>query len=681
MIPALLHLFKVHDIHSHNDAIRLFSLLDSSCNTVPLLSIDVRIASAVIRLIAETAIHLNCFLDTVPATVRVAVDTLLDTPVADLLAADASLVDSTLQLLAVAASFDSLGELVPDSRHALAFAANCFQIDSLFVERAVCRLLAHLASFAHLAAHVRVLVLGDTHVALQVLLESLSLAPRLPEPRRSISLALIANDLLPNALVSLSHAERLVQVAALDCVTLATEHSPPIVDIGAVCAKVAAFVANGDARSSMLAFRLVAALHAPTGDAASVDRLLALFDDALERSSSGFDRFLNANADAVEWRVTLLAALRTAQQLVARYGRGDSARLWSLLPRCIALKNEIAGDASGGIALAALTLLTALGRCESSRWQLAPQAEASIVAALQLVTSSTDMRQASLMLLLQAAVDAMTMKPALAAVGNAVSMLFVAAVRSLCASDLWERRDSAVDAAVKLVQLNRAFAEQLSPLVVAALSDEQPYVRASALAGLAALYRHDAVPPSEALLRGIGALGDTEAVVRRAACVWLDVLLAHDDASVRDAAIARVRQTRAAFDRLVVDADWEVKRQLIVVLSSILRLHKNAIAREFGCIQQLLALVEDSARLVRLDAAIALASVQQQDGHQHLTSLDFAALVEINSKLEPWNTDFDGIEVTERSHNGNTHDRHHHGGDSDDDNDVQHDDDVPLDCE
>jgi hypothetical protein len=429
------HLFLqiVHDIHSHNDAIQLFSLLDSSCSNVPLLSIDVRIASAVIRLIAETAIHLNCFLDTVPATVRVAVDALVDAPVADLLAADASLVDSTLQLLAVAASFDALDRLVPDSRHALAFAANCFQIDSLFVERAVCRLLAQLASIAHLAAHVRALVLGDTHVALQVLLESLSLAPRLPEPRRSISLALITNDLLPNALFSLSHAERLVQVAALDCVTLATEHSPPIVDVGAVCAKVAAFVANGDARSSMLAFRLVAALHAPTGDAVSVDRLLALFDDALERSSSGFDRFLSADADAVEWRVTLLAALRTAQQLVARYGRSDSRHLWSLLPRCIALKNEIAGDASGGIALAALALLTALGRCESSRWW--QQAEASIVAALQLVTSSTDMRQASLMLLLQAAVDAMTMKPALAAVGNTVSLLFVAAVRSLFASD------------------------------------------------------------------------------------------------------------------------------------------------------------------------------------------------------------------------------------------------------
>jgi hypothetical protein len=203
------------------------------------------------------------------------------------------------------------------------------------------------------------------------LLEALRVAPTAPEARRARSLALIANDLLPNALVAISHAERLVQVAALDCVALAAECSPPIVDVAAVCAKIAAFVASGDARSAVFAFRLIAALQVPIDDGDNVCRLLTLFDNALECSAAGFERFFSADVSAVEWRVPLLAALKTALHLTARHGRFASERMWTwLLPQCIALRSEIAGDASGGIVLAALTLLAAFGRCANSGWHL-----------------------------------------------------------------------------------------------------------------------------------------------------------------------------------------------------------------------------------------------------------------------------------------------------------------------
>lgn len=648
------------------------------------MQVDVRIAAAVIRLVADVAVHLNRFLSVLPTAVRAALDAIVVANVAALQSIDANLLDATLQLLAVAASFDALDAVVVDARLALALAANCFSIDSLFVERAVCRLLAHLASHTHLAVHVRPIVLGDTHVCLQVLLEALRVAPTAPEARRARSLALIANDLLPNALVAISHAERLVQVAALDCVALAAECSPPIVDVAAVCAKIAAFVASGDARSAVFAFRLIAALQVPIDDGDNVCRLLTLFDNALECSAAGFERFFSADVSAVEWRVPLLAALKTALHLTARHGRFASERMWTwLLPQCIALRSEIAGDASGGIVLAALTLLAAFGRCANSGWHL-PSAEVGLVAALEAARASEDMRQASLMQLLDAAVHSMTVKPTFAALDHRVAVHCVAVVHALFASTLWERRDTAVDAAVRLVQLNRAFAAQLVPPVVAGLSDEQPYVRASALAGLALLYRDGHTPPSEALLRGIGALGDTEAVVRRAACTWLDVLLTHDDAAIRDATLARTRQTRAAFDRLLVDADWEVKRQLIVVLCSLLRLQSGDTVREFGCVPQLLALVEDSARLVRLDAAMALVTVKNDPavagGYEaSLLALDLDALITVNSELEPWNTDFDGIEVSEqRPHASGGHRHLHNDSDTTDDDD---DDDVPLDCE
>ncbi len=717
LVSALFHLPRVVDdtrfcrlvdalsalVTSRHDAAHLFALLDAACPpSAPLLTCDVRIAAATLRL-AGTAL---CALrhDAAPSdrewprsrAVLEAIASVSSADEAVLVAHEPLLVDATLQFFANVAvlppaAIDACGGW----RCVLAFAVNCFHVESLFVERSVCRVLAHLASLYEFPEPIMHLVISDEHVCLQVLLEALQIAPELDGDRRKALLALISNRLLPNALLSVRNADRLVQAAVLDCVTAAASQVPSLVDVGALCARVVQFVASDGAESTTLAFRVAAALHVHAGDGAAVDRVLVLFDDVLATAADWLARFLRHDPSAAAWRVPLTAALKTAEALLTRYGCGDSDLLWSLIPACIEFRSDAVGDASGSIALSAVNLLLALGRCPG-RWQ-APLAEASLVAALR-VTAIGTARQAMLATALDAALDALAQRPSFAAPGSAVLVHFVAALHALFASELWERRDTAVAAVVRLAALSRSAAAPLLDHVVRAVTDEQPYVRAAALSGLAASFA-DAVPSREAVQSGVAAIGDTEAVVRRAACEWIGALLAHADADTRAAAVVRLGEVREAFDRLMFDADWEVKRQLVSVLLTALRVH-GATFLQADCVARLKTLLEDSARLVRLDAATALLKVRHMLAVGEDAALDLEGLVTANSECEAWNTDFDGIEVSEQRQQHHKVDftgyhSHHHGeaasdegddeidgnDDDDDSDDEGENDDVPLDCE
>ena len=696
------------------DAAILFALVDAQCDA--LLACDLRIAAASIRLSAAalsrvaSAAHASASIVDVMSepwpqsrVVAAAVDAVVRADEAALLRCDAQLVDAVLQYCAVCVTATpSVLDAHGGWRGVLAFAVNCFHIESLFVERAVCRLLARLAAVHVFPEPIWLLIVGDTHVCLQVLLEALHVADTVSPERRAALLALVTNRLLPNAFLSLSHADRLVQVAVLDCVALAAACAPPLVDVAALSARVAAFVASGDAHSAVLAFRVVTAINVRAADAAAVERVVALFESVLASAAPALDGLLRGDSALLPWHMALTAALKTAHALATRYGRGDSERLWTLLPAAVAFRRDAIGDASGGVSLAALTLLAALGKLPG-RWSETPAAEASLVAALRVVAGGGVQRHATLALTLDAALDALQQQPAFVASDSAVLSQLTAELRALFASELWERRDTAVDAAVRLAVASRSAAAPLVPLVVSAVSDEQPYVRAVSLKGFVCMFGGAHVPPPEAVLRGVAAIGDSEAVVRRAACQWLEVLLTHGDAATQRAAVERLAQVRDAFDRLMFDADWEVKRALIGVLRVAVREHGAAFLGA-DCVARLMALLEDSARLVRLDAAAALLAVRAQcggDANAALAALDLEALVAVNSEYEPWNTDFDGIEVSEqrrrqaeRAADYEGFHSHHHGGGgeegtrADDDGDAEiegedddGDDDVPLDCE
>jgi hypothetical protein len=103
---------------------------------------------------------------------------------------------------------------------------------------------------------------------------------------------------------------------------------------------------------------------------------------------------------------------------------------------------------------------------------------------------------------------------------------------------------------------------------------------------------------------------------------------------------------------------------------------------------------------VRLDAATALLKVRHMLAVGEDAALDLEGLVTANSECEAWNTDFDGIEVSEQRQQHHKVDftgyhSHHHGeaasdegddeidgnDDDDDSDDEGENDDVPLDCE
>ena len=97
-------------------------------------------------------------------------------------------------------------------------------------------------------------------------------------------------------------------------------------------------------------------------------------------------------------------------------------------------------------------------------------------------------------------------------------------------------------------------------------------------------------------------------------------------------------------------------------------------------------MLEDSARLVRLDASLALERIlghlqeeqlQENDAARQavcdrLSALNLRLLVEAHSKPESWNTDFAGA--------GGRGAANFHFDDTDDEGDALGDD-LPLDCE
>ena len=437
-------------------------------------------------------------------------------------------------------------------------------------------------------------------------------------------------------------------------------------------------------------FRLLSA----ASDLSSAESVASHFDRAMRATAVPFDDVLALRTAAQArgaWRRALLAALACAKT-ICEHESLDISRMLPLIDASLRYEDAGGGHASTAVPHQAALLLQSLGK--RGDWAEAEHVDA-LRGALNVLQQcgparNGRLRHASALAMVDMLADALERNKEL----RTDTVLLAAAVDTaqtlLAQKESWERRQSGVR--LLLVVAPYVDAQLVDDALLAAVDDDERFIRASAMRALAT------VGCVSGIERAGAALGHSEALVRRAA---VDALCEYVSGAL-ELVCATLRKHSDAFDHLMFDGDWEVKRALIALIerallahslsalpgNCLLRLQASALLRICACCEFAHALtafaqtlLDDSARLVRIDAAQALLKLLERyksvpDAAQQCSEIRELALPErLQHDIEPrtWNTDFEGA--------GGMGAANFHFDDTDDEGEADADDDLPLDCE